>query len=191
MKTGRGMKWIDYEKREKKVVNTKWKQGRYDINTQWKKEKKWNGHAMKTGRKTKWAGNENREENEMSTQWKQVGKWNGWGLDDKVSESIDIVSGGTQGSVLGPLLFMLYTSEFLLIVGNHIVGHADDTTIYAVMARSLSRPQVMESLNRGFDSHQLTPGVWSGTRGSKTKSMVVSKSLAIALGYGDLTLGGA
>ena len=69
-----------------------------------------------------------------------------------VSASVDVVSGVHQGSVLGPLLFILNTSEFFHIVGNHIVGCADDTTIYAVISRSLARPQVMES---GFGSNQL------------------------------------
>ena len=42
-------------------------------------------------------------------------------LDGKVSASIDVVSGVLPGSVLGPLLFILYTSELFHIVGNHIV----------------------------------------------------------------------
>ena len=54
-------------------------------------------------------------------------------FDCKVSESVDVVSGVTQGSVLGSLLFILYTSELFHIVGNHIVGYADDTTVYSVI----------------------------------------------------------
>ena len=51
-------------------------------------------------------------------------------LDGTVSVSVEVVSGVHQGSVLEQLLFMLYTSELLHIVGNHMVGYADDTTIY-------------------------------------------------------------
>ena len=68
-------------------------------------------------------------------------------LDGKVSESVDVVSEVPKGSVLGPFLFILYTCEFFYIE-NHIVGYAKDTTIYAVIAKPLSRPQVMESLNQ-------------------------------------------
>ena len=49
---------------------------------------------------------------------------------------------------LRPLLFILYTSELFHIVGNHIVGYADSTTIYGVFPRPLSRPKGMESLNQ-------------------------------------------
>ena len=54
-------------------------------------------------------------------------------LDGRVSASIDMVSGVLQGSVLEPLLFKLYTYELFYIVGSHIVGYADNTTIYAVI----------------------------------------------------------
>ena len=53
-------------------------------------------------------------------------------LDGKVNASVDVVLGVPHGSVLGPL-FILYTSEFFHIVGNHIVGGVDDTMIYAVL----------------------------------------------------------
>ena len=40
-----------------------------------------------------------------------------------------MVSGVTQGSILEPLLFMLYTSKIFLIVGNVNVGSADDSNL--------------------------------------------------------------
>ena len=67
-------------------------------------------------------------------------------LGGKVSASVNVVSGVPQGRVLG--LFILYTSELFHIVGNHILSYANDTTIYAVIPRPLSRRQVMESRNQ-------------------------------------------
>ena len=63
-------------------------------------------------------------------------------LDGKVSASVNGISGLPQGSVLGTLLFILYTSELFRNVGSNIVGHADDTTINAVIPSPLLRPQV-------------------------------------------------
>ena len=62
-------------------------------------------------------------------------------LDGKVSALVDVASREHQGSVLGQLLIILYTSELFHIVGNHIVGYADDTAIYAIIARPLLRPK--------------------------------------------------
>ena len=61
-------------------------------------------------------------------------------LNDKVSVSVDEVSSVPKGSVLGPLLFILYTSEIFHIVGNPMLSYADDTMIYAVIPTPLSRP---------------------------------------------------
>ena len=71
-------------------------------------------------------------------------------LDDKASASVDVVSGVPQSSALEPLLFILYTSDRFPITGNHIVGYADDTTIYAIIPSPFSRPQVMESMNQNL-----------------------------------------
>ena len=52
------------------------------------------------------------------------------------------------GSVLGPLLFIVYTFKLFHIVGNYIDGYADHTAIYAVILIPISRPQVIALLNR-------------------------------------------
>ena len=38
-----------------------------------------------------------------------------------------------QGSVLGQLLFLLYTSELFCALENKLVGYADDSTLIAVV----------------------------------------------------------
>ena len=47
-------------------------------------------------------------------------------VDGATSEWIPIVSGVTQGSVLGPLLFILYISEIFELVVNRLYAYADD-----------------------------------------------------------------
>ena len=44
-----------------------------------------------------------------------------------------VVSGVQQGSVLGPLLFLLHTSELIPILENKLIGYADDSTLMAVV----------------------------------------------------------
>ena len=48
------------------------------------------------------------------------------------SKLVHVVSGVQQGSVLGPLLFLLYTLELFSILENKLVGYADDSTLIAV-----------------------------------------------------------
>ena len=49
------------------------------------------------------------------------------------SKLVDVVSGVPQGTVLSPLLFLLYTSELLSILENKLIGYADDSTLMAVV----------------------------------------------------------
>ena len=42
------------------------------------------------------------------------------------SKLVDVVSGVTQGSVSGQLLFFLYTSELFTVPENMLIGYDDD-----------------------------------------------------------------
>ena len=66
------------------------------------------------------------------------------------SEWIPIVSGVSQGSVLGPFPFILYTSEMLELVEKRLYTYADDSTLLAVVRKPADRPAVAASLNRGL-----------------------------------------
>ena len=61
-----------------------------------------------------------------------------------------MLSGMPQGSGSGPLLFLLYTSEFFFILENKMIGYADDSTLMAVVPSPGVRAVVAESQNRGL-----------------------------------------
>ena len=53
-----------------------------------------------------------------------------------------------QGSILGPLLYILCTSEMFDLVENRLIAYADDSTLLAVILRPSDRPTVAASVNR-------------------------------------------
>ena len=54
-------------------------------------------------------------------------------MDGCRSKLVNVVSGVPQGSVFGPLLFILYTSELFSILEKKLMGYADGSTLIAVV----------------------------------------------------------
>ena len=65
---------------------------------------------------------------------------------DATSEWFPIVSGVLRGSVLRPLLLILYISEMFDLVENRLYAYADDPTLLAVVCKPANRPAVAASL---------------------------------------------
>ena len=64
------------------------------------------------------------------------------------SKLVNVVSGVPQGSVLGPLLFLIHTSELFSVLENKLIGYADDSTLIAVVPSPGLRVAIAESLSR-------------------------------------------
>ena len=107
------------------------------------------------------------------------------------SKQVNAVSEVPQGSVLGPLLFLLFTSELFSILENKLIGYADDSTLMAVEPSPGVRVAVAESLirNLGRVSEWC---ILCGTKfnANKTKTMIVSRSRTMHPQSPPLTIGG-
>ena len=107
------------------------------------------------------------------------------------SKLVNVVSAVPQGSVSGPLLFLLYTSELFSILENKLIGYADDYTLIAVVPSPGLRVAVAESLSRDL----VKVNEWCDLLGiklnaSKTKTMIVSRSRTMHPQSPALTIGG-
>ena len=93
------------------------------------------------------------------------------------SKLVDVVSRILHGSVVGPLLFLLYTSELFPILENKLISYADDSTLMAVVPSPGVRVTVAESLIRNLGRVSEWCDLWGiKLNASKTKTMIVSWS---------------
>ena len=107
------------------------------------------------------------------------------------SKLVNVVSGVPQGSVLGPLLFLLYTSEIFSILKNKLIGYADDSTLMAVVPSPGVRVAVAESLIHDLGRVSEWFDLWGmKLTVTKTKAMIVSRSRAVHPQSSPLTIGG-
>ena len=107
------------------------------------------------------------------------------------SKLVDVVSGVPQGSVLCPLLFLLYTSELFSILQNKLIGCVDDSTLMAVVPSPGVRAAVAESMIRDLGRVSEWCDLWGmKLNASKTKTMIVSRSRPMHPQSPLLTIGG-
>lgn len=93
-------------------------------------------------------------------------------INNKVSDTLKITCGVPQGSVLGPILFLLYINNFNLGSGSGSIHFADDTTI-------LVKDREMKTVYEKITAAQESALTWFGKNGlslneTKTKTILFS-----------------
>ena len=113
-------------------------------------------------------------------------------VDGVSSSSIDVISGVPQGSVLGPLLFLLYIADLPRLLQNELVAYADDSTLLCRIPHPRNRSSVAASLNDDLAVN----GDWSSRWGmlvnpSKMRWMLISGSRTVEPLFPDLLIDGS
>ncbi len=100
--------------------------------------------------------------------------------------------GVPQGSVLGPLLFNIYTSDVLQITSNPIYRYAGDVTLVAVVDSLKSHLDVSASLNEDFRHISVWCHTWNmKLNASISKCLCISRSHMLNPPHGPLIVDGA
>ena len=92
---------------------------------------------------------------------------------------------------MGPLLFLLYTSEHFSILENKLIGYADNSTLMAVVTSPGVRVTVAGSLIRDLGRvSECCYRLGMKLNASKTKTMIVSRSRTMHSQPYPLTISG-
>ena len=87
---------------------------------------------------------------------------------------------------MGPLLFLLYTTELFYILENKLIGYADDSTLlYVVPFRGVESYSSLGKVSEWCDLLGMK------LNDSKTKTMIVSRSRTMHTQSPPLTIGGS
>ena len=81
------------------------------------------------------------------------------GLRGAFSQLLDVLSGVPQGSVLGPLLFLLYVNELPDWIKSELKMFADETNVWHRIKKDTDSIALQDDLDRlRHCSHGRTPG---------------------------------
>ena len=69
-------------------------------------------------------------------------------INGSLSQWLAVLSGIPQGSVLGPVLFILYINDLPDLVKNFTMLFADDTKIYSVVNNERDRNSLQDDINK-------------------------------------------
>ena len=106
-----------------------------------------------------------------------------------VHYQIQQIQGVPQGSVLGPLLFILYTHDIWFGLENMLVSYADDATLLAVVPSPAARLDVSDSLNRDLAKISSWCRNWGMLMNpTKTQSMIVGRCRTVQPPHPDLLI---
>ena len=93
-------------------------------------------------------------------------------LNGKNSEWADISAGVPQGSVLGPLLFLVYINDLVESVGCDIKLFVDDTSLFSTV---YDESKTAEELNRDLEKVQAWAWQWKMKfNAEKTEEVIFS-----------------
>ena len=113
-------------------------------------------------------------------------------VDGVFSSSIDVVSGVPQGSVLGPLLFLLYIADLPRLLQNELVGYADDSTLLCRVPHPRDRSSVAALLNDDLAVISDWCSRWGMlVNPSKTRGMLIFRSRTVEPLFPDLLIDGS
>ena len=113
-------------------------------------------------------------------------------VDGVCSSSIDVVSGVPQGSVLCPLMFLLYIADLPRLLQNELVAYADDSTLLCRIPHPRDRSSVAASLNDDLAVISDWCSRWGMlVNPSKTMGMLISRTRTVEPLFPNLVIVGS